>query len=366
MSGRAPRGSAPSSATSTVTVPFRAAGSMRTTRPGTRELVPLRVSTSAFWPMATSFTCVSATCSCAFNRVGSTTRARFVPGPMRCPTCTGTSCSTPATPARIFRPVASDRLSAAIVSRRRTSDCCTDELHRQRALAVGEPLLFHLLPRRRRFGEQARAAKLNRGDEPVLRHLLVGVGVHRGLCRIGRHARGRGALREQVALEIGLEHFVVVLRGAQIEIGRHGGLLRLRIAELDEHGIGLDRSSGQHDHALDGSVGQRGDPANFIGHEHAGASHVAQHGSALHRFNPQPAGLDSRRSRLESREGNSRNKDQQRGGDTRNDAVALLALGDFRGSGNIHLSISLVAQELLPAPLRPQTKGVFPRVSSSI
>ena len=41
-SGRAPRGSSPDSSTSTVTVPFCAAGSMRTTLPG---MMPLRVST---------------------------------------------------------------------------------------------------------------------------------------------------------------------------------------------------------------------------------------------------------------------------------------------------------------------------------
>ena len=89
------------------------------------------------------------------------------------------------------------------------------------------------------------------------------------------------------------------------------GLLRLRIAELDENGVGLDRRSGQHDDALDGSVGQRRDPANLIGHQHAGAAHVAQHRSALHRFNPQPAGFDGRRSRLEARERDGGNDDQQ-------------------------------------------------------
>ena len=43
-SGRAPRGNSPSSATSTVTVPFSTAGSMRVTCPG---MTPLRVSMAA-------------------------------------------------------------------------------------------------------------------------------------------------------------------------------------------------------------------------------------------------------------------------------------------------------------------------------
>jgi hypothetical protein len=164
------------------------------------------------------------------------------------------------------------------------------------------------------------------------------------LCRIGRDARGRRPLREQITLEIGLEHFVVVLRGAQIEIRRHGGLLCLGIAQLDEHGIGLDRSAGQHDDTLDGAVGERGDPANLIGHQHAGAAHVAQHRSALDGLNPQPAGLDGRRGRLQARESHGCDQDQERRRNARNNAISLSALRDFRGTSNIHLEF--LAQEL--------------------
>ena len=103
------------------------------------------------------------------------------------------------------------------------------ELYRERLFAVGETLLFHLLPLGRRLGEQLRAAKLNRRYEPVLRHLLVGIGIHLRLRRIGRNRRGRGALGQQIAIEIGLQHFVVVLRRAQIEIGGQRRLLRLGI-----------------------------------------------------------------------------------------------------------------------------------------
>ena len=66
-SGRAPRGSSPSSATSTVTVPFCAAGSMRMTLPA---MMPLRVSTEAIWPIVRSRACVSAMRSSALSRVG--------------------------------------------------------------------------------------------------------------------------------------------------------------------------------------------------------------------------------------------------------------------------------------------------------
>ena len=62
--------------TSTNTVPFWAAGSMRATRPSTS---PLRVSTTARWPISMSLACVSGIRSSALRRPGTATRARFVP-----------------------------------------------------------------------------------------------------------------------------------------------------------------------------------------------------------------------------------------------------------------------------------------------
>ena len=84
-------------ATSTVTVPFCAAGSMRMTLPG---MMPLRVSTDATWPMVRSRAWVSAMRSSALSRVGSATRARLVPGATCWPTSTGTCSRTPSMPAR--------------------------------------------------------------------------------------------------------------------------------------------------------------------------------------------------------------------------------------------------------------------------
>ena len=98
-SGRAPCGSGPSSATSTVTVPFTTAGSIRITCPA---ITPLCVSTEAFCPMVMSFACVSAILSCAFKCVGCATRASTVPCVTFCPTSTSSSCSTPSIPGRTF------------------------------------------------------------------------------------------------------------------------------------------------------------------------------------------------------------------------------------------------------------------------
>src|SRR6266540_4997196 len=66
-SGRAPLGSGPSRATSTVTVPPETDGSIRETCPST---TPLRVSTRARSPIWTSRACVSAIFSCAFSFPG--------------------------------------------------------------------------------------------------------------------------------------------------------------------------------------------------------------------------------------------------------------------------------------------------------
>src|SRR6266850_12824 len=76
-SGRAPFGNAPSSATSTVTVPFCTDGSTRVTRPGT---MPLRVSIDAGCPTWISLAWVSGTLISAFSREGLTIRARLEPG----------------------------------------------------------------------------------------------------------------------------------------------------------------------------------------------------------------------------------------------------------------------------------------------
>ena len=127
------------------------------------------------------------------------------------------------------------------------------------------------------------------------------------------------------------------MRGTQIQIGGHRGLLRLRIAELDKDGICLDRRAWQHDDTFDGAVGESGDPADFIRYQHACTAHVAQHGPPLYRLDPQAAGLDSGRGRLESSEPYGRDDNNEGSDSTRNDAIALLALGDFGWSGDVHV-----------------------------
>src|SRR5579863_680244 len=95
-SARAPAGSVPGSDTSTSTVPFCAAGAIRTTRPGT---TPLRVSTDTTSPTVTSTTCVSGTLRSALSFPGWATLARIWPGTTHWPRSSDDSCRTPLSPA---------------------------------------------------------------------------------------------------------------------------------------------------------------------------------------------------------------------------------------------------------------------------
>ncbi len=230
------------------------------------------------------------------------------------------------------------------------------ELHGQRPLAVGKPLLFHLLPRRGGFREQLRPLQLNGGDETVFRHLLVGVGVHRGLRGIRGNRGSGGALREQIAIQIRLEYFVVVFRRPEIQVGRQRCLLGLGIAQLEQHCVGFHGSSGQDDHTFDSSIGQRRDPADFIGNQNSGAAHLPQHRPALDRLHPQAAGFDGRRGRFQPRERNGGDHDNEPGDGSADDAFALPALGDFRGACNVHVGRKKVKN---PASRRMENEGVF-------
>ena len=125
---------------------------------------------------------------------------------------------------------------------------------------------------------------------------------------------------------------------------------RLRITQLHEDSVGLYRRSRQHDDALHGSVGKRRDPANLIGHEHAGAVHVAQHGSTLHRLNPQPASFDRWRRRLEAGEADGSNDDDNCGSGARKNAVPPLPLSNLGWSGYVH--VALTRSRILPPKRR--------------
>ena len=118
-SGRAPRGSAPSSAMSTATVPPCTPGSTRETWPLMR---PLRVSTIADRPSARSRASDSGTWSTALSRSWPATRASSWPGFTHCPGCSDSDCTTPFCPACTVIEATRSRWKRAIDRSRSTSD----------------------------------------------------------------------------------------------------------------------------------------------------------------------------------------------------------------------------------------------------
>ena len=126
--------------------------------------MPLRVSIEAVWPIWMSLACVSAILSSALSRDGLATRARLVPGATCWPTSTGTTCSTPAKPARTCS----------------SSTCrCFSSHHRARLIDLG---LLHREPRLHRLG--------------VARELLLGDVVARR-----RAARRRASTASAISVE---------------------------------------------------------------------------------------------------------------------------------------------------------------------
>ena len=98
--------------TSTITLPFCAAGSIRTTSPAT---MPLRVSTEAWRPGETSCIDASGMRSRACRRSGTTTFASGAPAVTDWPASTATCCTVPAWPARTCERV---ELLAAVLGER--------------------------------------------------------------------------------------------------------------------------------------------------------------------------------------------------------------------------------------------------------
>ena len=152
MSGRAPRGSAPSSATSTVTVPLRAAGSMRTTRPLRDAVARVDFGLLADGDIL-DLRLRDLQLRLQPRRIDDArevrARADALPDLHRHFLQHARNARANLQARRLRPPQRRHRLAPLHFG------LLHGQLHRERALAVGEPLLFHLLPRRRRFGEQA-------------------------------------------------------------------------------------------------------------------------------------------------------------------------------------------------------------------
>jgi hypothetical protein len=193
-----------------------------------------------------------------------------------------------------------------------------------------QALLLDVLAVLELLGRALRELERDVGDQPVLVELFVGVGPQPGLPRLGRDARGRGPLVEQLALQPHLELGVARLCGAYLRLG----VLRLRqqlgVAELEDHRVGLDDRAREQDPPLDARLGERWNPADVLGHERPEAAHFAHHLAALHRVDHDCRPLDGRGRRLEARDAEREEYDRRCADSGPDQAPLLLLLEEVR------------------------------------
>ena len=296
--GRAPRGSSPASDTSTVTVPFCTAGSMRITLP---LAMPLRVSIAAGCPMVTSLACVSGMRSTALSRPGSTIRASVAPLWAHWPTSSGNSWRMPLAPA--FTTIERTRPRWNWFTSRRRSTCAvwSDELrvgglrhHRQALLLdlVAGGQLLHLV---------AGPAGLV-GRNELLGHQRFGrLGVPLGVEIGGAGARDLGFLREPLRGEVGAKVDLVGTGDGELALGFERLELHVGIAQLEQHGLRLHLLPRLRQPPLHPSGGDRRDVADPLGHQGSRTTDLDDQRAALDRVDPDGRAVHARAAGLSPR-----------------------------------------------------------------
>jgi hypothetical protein len=189
------------------------------------------------------------------------------------------------------------------------------ELRGRRLDREGEALHLDAVPVGELVGRDARELSVQVGDEALAGELLVRVGPHAGLLVIGLHARGVGLLLERGTLELDGESVELGLGRLELPFRVLRGELQLRIAEFEEDRAGLNLGAGLDDDALDLALGRRGNPADLLGDERAGASDLAEHRASRGGPGPQRPAVHGRRGRFESRERDRDGRDRDDGND---------------------------------------------------
>ena len=141
-------------------------------------------------------------------------------------------------------------------------------------------------------------------------------------------ARDSRNLVEPLLFEAGPKREQLASRCRQLPQRIEGFELYVRVAQLQDHGVGLDRFAGIEKTLLDPPRGQRGNPANLLGHQRPRPPHVDHERAALEIRHQQRPGVDLRGCRLESHEGKAREQhrkgDAHRGDQSPTYAVCLL------------------------------------------
>ena len=152
---------------------------------------------------------------------------------------------------------------------------------------------------------------------------------------LGLDVGGGRLLLEQLVLQPHADAGEVGFGGAQQVLRVERLLLHTLVAQLQNLGVRFDDGAGQREDPLDAPIGGRGDPADVLGHQRAGAAHLAEHRAPLDGVGPHRAELHGRRRRLQLRETDGHEHEHEQAGDRENGASDAFLTGDGR-AGNVH------------------------------
>ncbi len=141
-------------------------------------------------------------------------------------------------------------------------------------------------------------------------------------------ACGGGLLTQQGALELSLSIFKAGLRRLEGKLRFLDGLLQIRVAQLQNDGVGRNLRTRPQQDALDPPLGGGRNPPDVFRDERAGPADLAQHLPPLHAVDPDGSTLDGRRRRLEPRHPDRHEDDGNEGRDTVGATANLLLAGD--------------------------------------
>ena len=201
-----------------------------------------------------------------------------------------------------------------------------------------QPFLLERVARVELLLGRLRLLELKRRDEALREELPVGVRLQAGGLQLRFGGGKRRPLVEQLAFHFDLPVAVARLGRFEIQPRLERGLLQLGVAQLEDHPGGGDEGAGSDDDPLDGAVGGGRDPPDLLRDQRAGAAHLPDHRTALHRVQIDRVAVDARRGRLQAR-------DAQRDDSHRQDrghgiqSLAQLLLPCEIGSGDVHLSL---------------------------
>ena len=110
---------------------------------------------------------------------------------------------------------------------------------------------------------------------------------------------------QELAFEISLAIQIRRLGRLKRELRVLHRLLEIRIAELQDYGVGRHGRTRSKDDPLDATLGRRRNPADLLGDERTGAANLPEHRAALDGVDPDRRAIDGGRRGLQLRDPDS-------------------------------------------------------------